>query len=412
MPGLPPALFADLLYGMRQAGLDVGLNAWMTLMEALQRGAVPPDLTDFYYVARSLLVKSETYFDLWDQVFAAVFADGELPSAAAEELLEWLQDPKELPELNLDDLAALEKLPLDKLRELFEERMKEQDERHDGGNRWIGTGGTSPFGHSGANPAGVRVGGSGGSRSAVQIASKRLFRGYRDDRIIDTRAMAVALKKLRRLSRHEGELELDIDETIDKTCRNAGELDLVLRPPRKNQARVLLLMDVGGSMDPYVRLVETLFSAASGLHHWRKLESFSFHNCPYEMVYPKEFGGDGIPTGDLMKERPKNTFLIMVGDASMAPSELVERNGAINYWHRNDTPGIAWLHRLRSHFDRAIWLNPMPPRWWNGWTTRLIGELFAMFPLTVRGLEEAVDHLIKGRSTPLPDLDPRIYQQW
>lgn len=407
-----PVLFGDLFYGLRTAGLPVGLNGWNTLMDALSRGAVAPDLTDFYYVARSLLVKSETYFDLWDQVFTAVFADGELPTAAAKELLDWLEDPKPMPELDPAALDAMEQMPLDKLRELFEKRLEEQDERHDGGNRWVGTGGTSPFGNSGANSAGVRIGGSGGSKSAIQIASMRMFQSYRDDRIIDTRAMAVALKKLRRLSRHEGEPELDIAETVEKTCRNAGELDLVLRPPRKNQARVLLLMDVGGSMDPYVRLVETLFSAASGLNHWRKLESFSFHNCPYETVYSKEFGGDGIPTGDLMRERPKKTFLIMVGDASMAPSELVERNGAINYYHRNETPGIMWLHRLRKHFDRAIWLNPMPPRWWNGWTTRMIGELFPMFPLTTKGLEEGIDHLVKGRQTPVPDIDPRIHQNW
>lgn len=404
-----PALFADLFFGLRQGGLKIGLGEWMTLMRALSEGAIEPELTDFYHVARSLLVKSETLFDTFDQVFAAVFGDAELPTAAAEELLRWLENPQPPPDLSAEELAGLEALPLDKLRELFEQRLREQTERHDGGSRWVGTGGTSPFGRGGKNPAGVRVGAGGGGRSAVQVATERRFAAYRDDRILDTRAFAVALKKLKRLSRHEGDLELDLDDTIDKTGKNAGELELVFRPPRVNQARVLLLMDVGGSMDPYVKMVEMLFSAASGLNHWKRFEAFSFHNCPYEYLYPKEYGGgEAVPTGEVMAARDERTFLIMVGDASMAPSELVDRFGAVNYWHRNESPGIVWLHRLRTRFPRAVWLNPMPREWWSGWSTKIISELFEMFPLTVGGLGDAVDHLRRGQATVVPPLDPAL----
>ncbi len=401
-------LFAELFYGLREAGLKVGLSEWMTLMQALSSGVVAPSLTDFYHVARAVLVKHEALFDTWDQVFAAVFGDAQMPTSLAEELLSWLEDPKPLPQLSPEELAALEQLPLDRLRELFEQRLQEQKERHDGGNRWVGTGGTSPFGHGGRNPAGVRVGGGGGGRSAVQIATERRFADYRNDRIIDTRAMAVALKKLRRLTRDEGRPELDIEESIDATCRNAGELTLEFRPPRDNHARVLLLMDVGGSMDPYAALVERLFSAASGLNHWRKFEALTFHNCPYETLYTSIWGGEGTPTVDVLRERPPETFLIMVGDASMAPSELTSSHGAIDYWHRNDTPGLIWLHRLRTRFRRAVWLNPMPSKWWRGYSIELIGNLFPMYPLTLQGLDDAVTSLRRGTPDPVPELDKRV----
>ncbi|MBM4319405.1 MAG: VWA domain-containing protein [Deltaproteobacteria bacterium] len=376
----------------------------MTLMQVLASGVVRPDLTEFYHVARSLLVKSENLYDTWDQVFGAIFGDGQMPTRVAEELLAWLAHPLPLPELSPEELAAWGRLSLDELRRLFEQRLREQSERHDGGSRWIGTGGTSPFGHGGVHPGGLRVGGQGRNRSAAQIAAERRFHAYRDDRILDTRALTVALKKLRRLGR-VGEPELDVEESIDRTCRNGGELTLELRPPRTNEARILLLMDVGGSMDPYIQLVERLFSAARGLHHWRNFEAFSFHNCVYEKLYPKVYGRDGVATADILQGRSERSFLVMVGDASMAPGELVERYGAIDYYHRNGTPGIVWLHRLRTRFPRAVWLNPMPEAWWGGWTTRIIAELFPMFPLTLGGLEDAVDNLVRGRPDAVPDLD-------
>lgn len=391
-----PLLFGDLFFGLRKAGLKIGIGEWMALNEALARGAVRPDLVDFYHVARALLIKSEAHFDVYDQVFAAVFGGKQMPAAALAEVLEWLRDPI-LPDLTPEQLAALEKLPLEELRRRFEERLKDQTERHDGGSRYIGTGGTSPFGNGGQNPAGVRVGGGGGNRTAVQIATAREFRAYRHDQILDTRATALALKKLRRLSRRHADLELDIDESIDQTCKNAGELTLHFSPPRKNEAKVVLLMDVGGSMDPYSHLVEQLFSAAHSLDHWRRFEAFAFHNCVYERLEPGREGKDErILTKDLLIERDPETYLILVGDAYMAPTELLDPHGAIHYYHHAPTPGIMWLHRLRSRFPRAVWLNPMPKTGWGGWTVKLIGEIFPMFPLTLEGLDDAVRFLVRG----------------
>lgn len=401
-------LFGELFFGLRDAGIPIGLGDWMALMRALAAGLVRPDLADFYAVARALLVKHEAHYDLWDQVFAAVFAGGTFPKKVQDELLAWLDSPLPLPDLSEDELAALERHALERLRELFEERRREQDERHDGGNRWIGTGGTSPFGHGGRNPAGVRVGGPGGGKSAVQVAMERRFADYRSDRLLDTRQIAVALRRLRRLSRTDGDLELDVEESIDETCRNAGFLSLAFRPPRKNQARVLLLMDVGGSMTPYTRLVETLFSAAKNLHHWKKLEPLFFHNCVYSRVFESMSGSKTLPTAELLQERPKDTFLIFVGDASMAPSELLSPHGAIDYFEHGETPGFVWLHRLRARFERAIWLNPLPPEHWRGYTTELIGGLIPMFPLSLAGITAGIDRLLKRAPAPVPELDESL----
>ncbi|TNF26617.1 MAG: VWA domain-containing protein [Deltaproteobacteria bacterium] len=403
-------LFGRLFFGLRGAGLPVGVGEWMALMELLSRGVIAPDLTDFYRVARAVLIKHEAQFDTWDQVFTAVFGGGQLPTKAAEELLSWLEDPLPFPELTAEQLAALETLPLDELRRLFEERLAEQTERHDGGNKWIGTGGTSPFGHGGRNPAGVRVGGSGGSRSAIQIAGERRFRDYRSDRVLDTRQLAVALRRLRRLSRAEGEPELDVEESVDRTCKNAGFLELAFTPPRENQAKVLLLMDVGGSMTPFTRMVETLFSAASHLNHWKRFDHFFFHNCPYSRLFESVSSQKVTPTSEVVRDKPRDTFLIMVGDASMAPSELLSPYGAIDYFEHNETPGLKWLHLLRSHFTRSVWLNPIPAEHWRGYTLELIAQLFPMFPLTLNGLDQAVDHLVKRTHAPPPDLDPSLFR--
>jgi uncharacterized protein with von Willebrand factor type A (vWA) domain len=402
-------IFARFFYALRGAGLKVGVSEWMMLMRALDAGAIEPDLTDFYAIARSVLVKDEALFDTYDQVFAGVFGANKIPREALEKLLAFVAEAKAMGDLTPEMLARMQELPLDELRKLFEERLKEQDERHDGGNRWIGTAGTSPFGNGGTNPAGMRVGGSGGGRSAIQIASARRFKEYRSDRLLDTRGMAVALKKLRRLSRTEGEPELDVEDSIDKTCKNAGELELVFRPPRKNEARVLLLMDVGGSMDPYSHMVEQLFSAASNLDHWRRFEAFAFHNCVYNKLDParRDRERKEIETKELLNDRPKETYLIMVGDAYMAPSELIEAYGSIDYGFDNPTAGLVWLHRLRTKFPRAVWLNPIPSKGWYGWTIKLIAQLFPMFPLTLEGLEEAIDRLLKHTTEPPPEL-PRL----
>ena len=406
-----PFPFADFFFALRKAGLKVGLGDFMGVLDALKKDVVAKDLEDFYFISRALLVKSENSFDIFDQVFAQVFGGATAMRTDMQQLLDWLKDPKAPKMLTPEQLAALEKLPFDELMKRLQDRLKEQRERHDGGNRFIGTGGTSPFGNAGMNPAGVRIGSGGGGRSAVQVAEERRFRDYRDDVVLDERAMAVALKRLRKLSRRDALLELDVDESIDATCKNAGELELVFKPPRKNQARVLLLMDTGGSMDPFADLVEQLFTAATKTNHWKKFEAFAFHNCVYEKIYTRIAEEKGLPTSKLLDERPPETFLIMVGDAYMAPYELTERFGAISLSHQNNTPGIVWLHRLRQRFANAVWLNPMPERSWaSAWTIKTISEIIPMFPLTLKGLDEAVKALVAGHPPPLKDLDPRWAQ--
>jgi hypothetical protein len=395
--------FGDLFFGLRSAGLSVGVSDWLGLMRALSEDVIHPSFTDFHRVSRALLVKDEAHFDRFDEVFAAVFGREELPTRALEDLLAWLEDPKRF-DLTPEQLAQIERLSLEELRRRFEERWKEQTERHDGGHRWIGTGGTSPYGNAGVNPSGIRVGGGGGGRSAVQVASARHFKAYRHDRALDDRGVAVALKRLRRLTRRHAELELDVDESIDRTCKNAGELTLHFAPPRKNEARVVLLMDVGGSMDPYARRVEQLFSAAYGLQHWKSFEAYAFHNCVYESLEPARPQDDEILTADLVRERPDTTFLILVGDASMAPTELLDVFGANFYFHQNRTPGLVWLHRLKRRFPRSIWLNPLKPEWWGGFTTRMIGDVFDMFPLTVQGIQDGMDRLLKTSPPPVREL--------
>ncbi|MEM6368413.1 MAG: VWA containing CoxE family protein [Myxococcota bacterium] len=393
--------FGDLFYGLREAGLKVTPGDWLGLMKALEEGAIRPDFVDFHRISRALLVKNEAQFDLFDQVFSAVFGSAEMPRPALEAVLAWLEDPKRF-DLDPAKLAELEALPLDELRKAFEERLREQKERHDGGSRWVGTGGTSPYGHGGRNPAGIRVGGVGGQRSAIQVASARHFRPYRHDRALDARSMAVALKKLRRLSRDHAELELDVEESIDRTARSA-ELELHFAPPRKNEARVVLMMDVGGTMDPHAHRVEQLFTAAHQLQHWKRFEAYSFHNCVYESLEPARAVDEGIDTLELIRNRPRKTFLIIVGDASMAPTELLDVFGANFYFHQNRTPGLVWLHRLRRQFPRSVWLNPLRPQWWGGFTTRVIREIFDMYPLTIQGIQDAVDRLLR-RPDPIREL--------
>ncbi|MEZ4433801.1 MAG: VWA domain-containing protein [bacterium] len=390
-PGEP--LFLSFFYLLRQAGLPVSSREWLTFVEALAKGLVAADLYRFYALARATLVKDEKHYDLFDQCFTHHFAGAKPPDAFVKALDQWLQEPLPVPALSEEELAQLQTHDLDELRRLFEERMREQDERHDGGSKWIGTGGTSPFGHSGQNPAGIRVGGEGGGRRAVQVAAKRRFREYRSDVVLETRQLGIALRKLRKLGRDGRRTEVDIDATIDATARNAGDIDIVMSPPRENRLKVLLLMDVGGSMDPFARLVSRLFSAAHQATHFREFHAFYFHNCVYGKVYRDALMLDGMSTEELMRWLQPETRLIFVGDAHMAPYELTEVGGAIDYWHHNPITGLDWLRRLAAHFHRQAWLNPIDERWWAHPTIQTIKGVFPMFQLTLEGLEEAVEHL-------------------
>lgn len=387
-------LFLDFFWLLREKGIPVTIREWLTFVEALSKGLVAADLHRFYAIARATLVKHERFYDLFDRCFAFHFAGAEAPEGLKKALDAWLDSPLPLPQLTDEELAALEQLDLDELMKRFEETLRRQTERHDGGNRWIGTGGTSPFGHSGVRPGGMRVGGSGGGRSAIQVAAARRFRDYRSDVVLDTRQIAAALRRLRRLGRDGRRDEVDVDGTIDATARNAGELEIVMRPPRENALKVLLLMDVGGSMDPFAHLVSRLFSAAHAATHFREFHAYYFHNCVYDCVYETARMRDAVCVVELTRRLQPETRLIVVGDAHMAPYELTAPFGAIDYSVRNRESGLDWLRRLTAHFRHRVWLNPVPRRFWAHPTIDAIGRLFPMFELTLDGLEQAIDVLM------------------
>jgi uncharacterized protein with von Willebrand factor type A (vWA) domain len=393
-------VFLQLFYGLRDEGVPVAMQEWMLLMEALGRGLHGSSLLRFYRLSRACLIKSEAYFDAFDRVFARVFKGIEGSLDIEDEILEWLRDPKSFPQLTPEQLAALERLSHDELMRKFLETLAEQNERHDGGDRWVGTGGRSPFGHGGVHPTGIRVGGPSKSRSAMKVAEERRFRDYRTDAVLDVRQMRTALKRLRQLTRTGAETELDLDETVDETCRNAGEIELVFRAPRRNDLRLLLLMDVGGTMDPYHEPVSRLLSALHEERGLRELRSFYFHNTIYDQVFSSAQmrRSDEVPTGDLLRRFGENWKLLVVGDAAMHPAELVEPYGNIDPRRTSDTPSIAWLHRLVAHFDRVAWLNPDEERLWeHSYTARLVRRLFPMFCLSVEGVGCAAAALVGAR---------------
>jgi len=389
----PEPLFLDFFYLLRQNDVPVSTREWLMFVECLARGLCAADLHRFYALARATLVKSEKHYDIFDRCFAHYFAGAEPPVGLAKAVEQWLDQPLPMPQLTPEELAMLERHDPEELRRMFEERLKAQNERHDGGSTWIGTGGTSPFGHGGQNPQGIRVGGSGGGRSAIQVASERRFRDYRSDLTLDIRQLALALRRLRRLGRDGRDTEVDIDGTIAATARNAGDLDIKLQAPRENRLKVLLLMDVGGSMDPFAMLCSRLFSAAHGATHFREFHAFYFHNCVYERVWRDAQMRDGMTTAELLRWLQPETRLIFVGDAFMAPYELFAQYGAIEYWHHNEKPGIGWLQALAAHFRKTAWLNPMPDEYWHHATIQAIGQIFPMFELTLDGLDEAIEAL-------------------
>lgn len=386
-------LFLEFFYLLREVGLPVSVREWLTLMDACNRGLIGANLSRFYSITRAILIKNEQHYDVFDQCFAHYFSDAQAPEALSDALQAWLEEPIEAPLFSDEELAMLETLGLEELKRLFEERMQEQDERHDGGNRWIGTGGTSPFGHGGNHPSGIRVGGQGRGSRAVQIAANRRFRDYRRDVTLDTRQLGVALRKLRQLGRTGSRTEIDIDQTISATARNAGDLDITFRPPRENRLHVALLMDVGGSMDPFARLVSQLFSAAHQATHFKSFQSHYFHNCIYERLFPDARLVEGTATTEFMVQAKKETRVVVVGDAHMAPYELVAKYGAIDYYQNNETPGIEWLKMLSRHFEKIVWFNPIPKRYWSHPTIRTISETIPMYELTLEGIDDAVKAL-------------------
>ena len=385
-----------LLLHLRAHGLPIGVGEYLTLLGALKEGLAEADVERFHTLARTCLVKDETHYDRFDQAFKH-WLDG--VSAAGADLLaglnrEWLQNGLQR-EFSEEEMAQIEAMGgLEELMETLRQRLAEQTERHDGGNRWIGTGGTSPFGHGGYNPMGVRIGGAGGKGRATKVWERREYADLDDRRELGTRNFRLALRKLRRFAREGVPEVLDIDDTVRGTARNAGWLELAFRPERKNAIKVLLLLDIGGSMDPHIRLSETLFSAARA--EFKHLEPYYFHNCVYDRVWKHDElrGRDAVPTGELLHRYNSDWRLIIVGDAAMSPYELVSEGGAID--HHNAGSGEAWLSKMFETWRRVAWLNPLSEREWDYVATvkhirQMLGD--RMYPLTPQGLARAVAKL-------------------
>ena len=325
----------------------------------------------------------------------------EAPDDIKSEILSWLQN-----NLNaLVEAAALQGMAdqftnLEELQKRLEELMQEQDEEHNFGDHFIGTQGTSPFGHSGQNTMGMRIGGGAGMRTAVQIAEKRIFKDYRKDIVLDTRQIKIALKRLKKLEEIGKQDELNIDDTIDKTAKNGGEIEIVFDKRRKNDVKILLLMDVGGSMTPYAHLVNLLFSAANNMSHWKDFKYYYFHNCIYETLYfnARRNPEEAIEFDEFLRKYDNKYKVVVVGDAAMASWELTEKYGSIYYYHRNEMPGIFYIKELANHFkDGIIWLNPELIRAeWSPWTRKIISSIIPMFDLTIEGIEKAMNYLRTG----------------
>ncbi len=396
-------MVTGFLYHLRSHGIKVSATEWLSFIEALALGHSRCNLKVVYHLARALLVKKESLYDRYDSCFASYFEGIEDHFSVDDELMKWLSNPIMPRELSAEEIAELQSWDLDKLREEFEKRMREQKEAHNGGNRWVGTGGTSPFGWGGTNPAGVRIGGPGGGRTAVQVAELRRFANLRKDRVLDTRLIGAALRRLRKLTRDGGVEVLDIDKTIDKTVEQGGEIDLVFSPERRNRVKLLLLMDVGGSMDPYAEVCEQLFSAAHQANHFKAFEHYFFHNCIYDELYKDMYRYDGKSTEEILKNIDSTWTVVIVGDAWMSPFELTHQGGHIYYGNFNKKTGFAWLQELRHRCPNSIWLNPEGQNIWHAESVQIVRHVFPMFHMTLDGLSEAVDTL-RGARANQPDL--------
>ena len=384
---------------LRDARVPVSMKEWLHLMEAMDKDVAGRKVDDFYHLSRAVLVKDEKHYDRFDQVFGKVFAGIETVGAGDEPALDVPEDwLKLLNEKYLTDeeKAQIEALGgFDKLMETLKQRLDEQQGRHEGGSKWIGTGGTSPFGHGGYNPEGVRVGGPGKHGRAVKVWEKREYRNLDDQVELGTRNIKVALRRLRRFARQGALDELDMDATIDGTARQ-GWLDIHMRPERRNTIKVLLFLDIGGSMDAHVKMCEELFSAAKT--EFKHLEFFYFHNCLYEGVWKdnRRRHNEKIPTWEVLNKYPADWRAIFVGDATMSPYEVTMPGGSVEHW--NEEAGAVWMKRATQQWDKVAWLNPSPERYWSysasvGMVRELVDE--RMYPLTLEGLEKAMRALAK-----------------
>ena len=404
-------MLLDFFYTLRAAKLPVSVKEYLTLLEALQKGVVGPNtpepesdeesngyaIDDFYYLSRTALVKDEKHYDKFDRAFASYFKGVEMIADFTKEVpLEWLRKNLEL-QLSPEELAKIQKLGWDELMETLKKRFEEQKERHEGGSKWIGTGGTSPFGAYGHNPQGIRIGqDKSRNRSAVKVWDQRAYKDYDDTQELGTRNIKVALRRLRKFAREGNDFELDLDDTIRSTAANAGYLDIKMIPERHNNVKVLLLMDVGGTMDDHIARVEELFSATKT--EFKHLEFYYFHNCVYDFMWKnnKRRFAEKFNTWDIIRKYNKDYKLIFIGDATMSPYEVLQPGGSVEY--SNEEAGAVWLQRMLDTWPRAVWLNPEPERLWDyRHSIELIRTIFnsRMFPLTLAGLERAMRELNK-----------------
>ena len=389
-------MLIDFFFTLKSAKIPVSIKEFLALLEALEKQVIAPSLDDFYYLSRLTLVKDEANFDKFDKAFGMYFHGVETLFEKNPEIpLDWLMKRLER-ELTPEQKAALEKFGYDKLMDRLKELLEEQKGRHEGGNKWIGTGGTSPFGHGGQNPEGIRIGGEGGKRSAVKVWDARTFRDYDSDRELGTRNIKVALRRLRKFAREGTQDELALDDTIRATANNAGWLDIKMQPERKNKVKVLMLMDVGGTMDDHIARVEELFSAAKT--EFKNMEFFYFHNCLYETLWKnnRRRHAERFASWDVLRKYPPDTKVIFVGDATMSPYEIVQPGGSVEY--HNEEAGAVWLQRFAQQFPKCVWLNPEPEALWQyRQSIAIIRQLMSdrMYPITMDGLERAMQKLSK-----------------
>lgn len=398
-------MFTDFLYVLRSYGMKTSLNEWNSLMDALSLNLNEASLTEFYHMSRAILVKKESDYDRFDQAFLEYFKNVTVHDSLPKELLDWLSKAMTQTPFDKDEVDHVwGSMGLEEIRRLMEQRLMEQKEQHHGGTKWVGTGGNTAFGHSGYAPKGIRVHGSGMNRSALQVAAERRYRDFREDKVLQIRQFQVALRKLRLLScREDGaKTELDVAETIDKTCEKGGQLEIVMGRPRKNQTKLLLLMDSGGSMWAFADLCSRLFQAVNQSSHFKDLKIYYFHNCFYDQLFttPACSWEEKISTDWVLHNLKPEYKVIIVGDATMAPSELLEPGGSLDYFHRNEQTGIYWLKAFKERFPSAVWLNPLHEKLWDydfsSYTIQEIRKYFPMFQLTARGLEEGIKELRKG----------------
>jgi uncharacterized protein with von Willebrand factor type A (vWA) domain len=394
-------MLINFFYTLRAAKLPVSVKEFLTLLEAIQAGVIDgdggPSIDKFYYLSRTSLVKEEAHFDKFDRAFSAYFKGVEMLTDFTQEVpLDWLRKTLEL-ELSAEDKAAIEKMGWDELMETLKKRFEEQKERHQGGSKMIGTGGTSPFGAYGYNPQGIRIGqDKSRNKSAVKVWDQRSFKDYDDTKELGTRNIKVALRRLRRFAREGADEELDLDDTIHRTAANAGLLDIRLVPERHNKVKVLLLMDVGGTMDEHIHRVEELFSASKT--EFKHLEFYYFHNCVYDFMWKnnRRRFSEKFSTWDVIRKYNKDYKLIFVGDATMSPYEILQPGGSVEY--NNTEPGAEWLQRLTNAFPKFAWINPEPQGVWHyRQSIAIVQQLMnqRMFPLTLSGLEGAMRLLSK-----------------